>query len=49
MMDFSQSHDGIFTDPQEEKADALTELINYGGVCKTAPATPDLLLTGVIE
>ena len=23
--------------------EGLNELINYGGVCRTAPATPDLL------
>ena len=29
----------------EEKADGLTEWINNEGVCRTAPATPDLLNT----
>ena len=28
LMDFLQSHDGFFTDPQQEKADSVTDLIN---------------------
>ena len=27
----------------EEKGELVTQLINYKGVCKTAPATPALL------
>ena len=29
----------------EETADSLTELINYKGDCRTAPATPGRLIT----
>ena len=27
----------------EEKDQSISEIINYGGVCRTAPATPGLL------
>ena len=43
MTDFSESHDGFFTDPQEENDDLMTELMSDEVVCRTAPATPGLL------
>ena len=43
MTDFSQSHDRFITDPQEEKADSVTDFMSVEGVCTTAPGTPGLL------
>ena len=37
--------EGRFVEYLEEKAHGLTELINYKGVCRTAPATPGLLIS----
>ena len=37
----------VFLEYLEEKADGVTELINEKGFCKTAPATPRLLITGL--
>ena len=48
MTDFSQSHDGFFTDPQclediSTNNESVNELICNGGDGRTAPATPGLL------
>ena len=34
-----------FFEDLEEKHELISELINDGGVCRTAPATPGLLIT----
>ena len=44
MTDFLQSHDGFLTDPQEEKDVWLNQLMSDEGDCRTAPATPGLLI-----
>ena len=36
--------DLLYLEDWEEKADGLTELINDEGVCRTAPATPGMLI-----
>ena len=48
MMEFSQSHDKFLTDPQEENRQSLNQLITDEAVCRTALATPGLLISSII-